>query len=259
MLNSRYIHLHEALGLGPMWLHAQAKILPLTDADKPPHSDNLQPPAQPIPNTAAASAQPSFRQPEKPAVQSARLATLQHVGSHNLNKQPATPAVSADKPVNAARNLQSWLNELAGSVPVADVMVLSMCASPADIAAGHLYSGEDGILLHKMLHAIQLQPQQVWLTTWLKDLPDFNPKPKPETVAAAAGRVAAEWQLSQAKALLLLGNHFFARSDVMQHVREFSGSRPVFHIPHPQQILNDPKLKRGAWETLQQMQAELAA
>ena len=28
MLNSRYIHLHQALGLGSMWLNQQARIRP---------------------------------------------------------------------------------------------------------------------------------------------------------------------------------------------------------------------------------------
>ena len=27
MLSSRYLHLHEALGLGPMWLNQNAKII----------------------------------------------------------------------------------------------------------------------------------------------------------------------------------------------------------------------------------------
>jgi len=28
MLSSRYLHLHEALGLGPMWLNRHAKVIP---------------------------------------------------------------------------------------------------------------------------------------------------------------------------------------------------------------------------------------
>ena len=28
MLSSRYLHLHEALGLGPMWLQQGAQVLP---------------------------------------------------------------------------------------------------------------------------------------------------------------------------------------------------------------------------------------
>lgn len=254
MLNSRYVHLHEALGLGPMWLQAQAKILslPTQPVAAPPYSGSLK-----QPETQVSAAAQTFRQPETAAVQSARLATLKHIGSSSLNNRESVSVPVVEKP--PVRTVQSWLDELSGSIAPVQVMLLSMCASPADIAAGRLYSGEDGVLLHKMLQAVSLQPQQVLLTTWLKDLPDFNPKPQPETVAAAAARVAAEWQLSQAKVLLLSGNHFFAREDVMRHVHAFSGSSPVFRIPHPQQILSDPKLKRPAWETLQQMQAALAA
>ncbi len=28
MLSSRYLHLHQALGLGPMWLNRNAKVIP---------------------------------------------------------------------------------------------------------------------------------------------------------------------------------------------------------------------------------------
>ena len=32
MLDTRYVHLHEALGLGALWLHKTAKVLPPVSA-----------------------------------------------------------------------------------------------------------------------------------------------------------------------------------------------------------------------------------
>ena len=50
MLDARYVHLHEALGLGPMWLPASARIRqpekPEADAggntDAPQHPSSLK-------------------------------------------------------------------------------------------------------------------------------------------------------------------------------------------------------------------------
>lgn len=248
MLNSRYVHLHEALGLGPMWLNAQAKILLLPEQPsavsgslKPPSADVAAPP---MPSASA------------PVGNSDRLAVLKRVGSLNTAAAAASATPVAAPPVEAVPPVPPPVD--AAHMPAA-VMVLSMCASPADVAAGRLFSGEDGVLLHKMLAAIGLQPEHIRPDTWLQQLPDFNPRPSAETVAAAAPRVAEQWRRSQARALLLLGKHFFAREDVQQHLAAFAPSGRVFHIPHPQQILSDPTLKRSTWETLQQLQAALAA
>lgn len=255
MLNSRYIHLHEALGLGPMWLNAQAKILPLSDED-------AATPAPAAANAAAVAAvSPAnrevaapFRQPETAAAEVARLAVLKNIGSGGK----AVEAQTALAPKTETAPEQDWLSLLEGKVPQADVMALSMCASPADAVAGRLYSGEDGVLLDKMLHAIALDRSRVLLATWLQEEPDFNPSPDAARVAHYAPRVAAQWQLSRARVLLLLGNHFFARADVMEHIGRITEPTRIFRIPHPQQILNDPKLKRGAWETLQRLQQQLS-
>ena len=48
---------------------------------------------------------------------------------------------------------------------------------------------------------------------------------------------------------------FFEREDVIAQVRTLA--LPYFVIPHPQRILADPSLKRGTWNTLQAMRAEL--
>ena len=45
MLSSRYLHLHEALGLGPMWLKQGAKVLSAAPAASAPKAATQ--PAQP--------------------------------------------------------------------------------------------------------------------------------------------------------------------------------------------------------------------
>ena len=284
MLDARYVHLHEALGLGPMWLPVAACIRqpekPVADAggssDAPERPISLKTAAHKVqatdpthPNTAAAhhadgaglaeTPPPASRPAPAHAPQttaapgSPRLAALQRVGSTTL--EPAPAAAVQESPA-AAPTVEHYLERLAGRVPAARLMVLSVCPSPADVAARRLFSGAEGELLDKMLAAIRLSREDSYLSCWLKGLPDFRPQPAKEDVAAASARVDAEFRLSGARALLLMGR-FFERDDVRDHLRRIAPDVPHFYIDHPQQMLHKPQLKRKAWEELQKLQAAL--
>ena len=118
-----------------------------------------------------------------------------------------------------------------------------------------LFSGEDGALLHKMLAAIQLSPQDVHCSTWLKQSAHFNPNPSEEEVQAAWADVYQEWQQCGQPPLWLLGD-FFEREDVRRCLQQCAPT-PYFVTSHPLRLLKYPQLKRAAWETLQQLKAEL--
>ena len=286
MLDARYVHLHEALGLGPMWLPASARIRqpekPEADAggntDAPQHPSSLKTAAHKVqaaaPTRPAAAAHhadgagsaetppvpartPAPRATRAPqtatAPNSPRLAALQRVGSTTL--EPAPAAAVQESPA-ATPTVEHYLERLAGRVPAARLMVLSVCPSPADVAARRLFSGAEGELLDKMLAAIRLSREDSYLSCWLKGLPDFRPQPAAEDVAAAAARVDAEFHLSGARALLLMGR-FFERDDVRGHLQRIAPNVPHFYIDHPQQMLHKPQLKRKAWEELQKLQAAL--
>lgn len=286
MLDARYVHLHEALGLGPMWLPASARIRqpekPAADAggssDAPERPSSLKTAAHKVqaadPALPAAAAQhadgagfaetppvpartPAPRATRAPqtttAPNSPRLAALQRVGSTTL--EPAPAAAVQESPA-AAPTVEHYLERLADRVPAARLMVLSVCPSPADVAARRLFSGAEGELLDKMLAAIRLSREDSYLSCWLKGLPDFRPQPAAEDVAAASARVDAEFRLSGARALLLMGR-FFERDDVRDHLQRIAPDVPHFYIDHPQQMLHKPQLKRKAWEELQKLQAAL--
>lgn len=280
MLDARYVHLHEALGLGPMWLPASARIRqpekPAADAggssDAPERPSSLKTaahkvqaadPALPAAAThhtdgaGFAETPPAPRPARAPQTTAApgspRLAALQRVGSTTL--EPAPAAAVQESPA-AAPTVEHYLERLADRVPAARLMVLSVCPSPADVAARRLFSGAEGELLDKMLAAIRLSREDSYLSCWLKGLPDFRPQPAAEDVAAASARVDAEFRLSGARALLLMGR-FFERDDVRDHLQRIAPDVPHFYIDHPQQMLHKPQLKRKAWEELQKLQAAL--
>lgn len=232
MLDSRYVHLHEALGLGVMWLKQHAKLI-----------ERPSPPLSPS-NTA----QPKTSKTGD--IHPSRLAVLKKINSTTLPTSPSpTFASETMQPETPSVSVEQYLRELSGSVPRAKVMAMSVCASPSDVLAGQLLSGKDGELFNKMLNAIGLSRDEVYLTAWLHEQIVFEPNPSSEAVQAAAPRVQAQWQLCGAKALLLMGG-FFERDDVKMSLP--AGQH--FFIPHPQRILSDTTLKRPTWETLQALQ-----
>lgn len=249
MLDTRYIHLHEALGLGAMWLRQGARILTPIASDTP------------VAPTVSAPAASEVATPRvsTPQAQSARLAALQKVGGQaaTANTTKHMPTETVTPTPETMKTIDTQLpTHFSGSLKPVAVMVLSVCASPEDVATGRLFSGQDGDLLRKMLAAIGLGEEDVLLNTWLKDLPDFNPAPSPQMVEQAFARICAEYQQSGEPVLLLLGG-FFERADVLQHIQKLGENVRYYTIAHPMRIASNPALKRPAWETLQQLQQAL--
>ena len=251
MLNSRYIHLHQALGLGAMWLNQRAQIRPTQGSLKaegfngvkttPAHPSATQTPSHNTPQPT----QPRHTNPN-PATQGNALAKIrQRTPSH-------TPATPTPQPISTPQTTPLH----SPTIRPAKLLILSVCPSVDDMAAGKLFSGADGEMLHNMLNAIALPPEQAHFSTWLKNSPDFNPRPDAQTITAAAPDIAREWQQTQAQAMLLLGD-FFHRPEVQTELNNIAPASARYHIPHPMRLASNPQLKRSAWETLQKLQAAL--
>ena len=102
MLSSRYLHLHQALGLGPMWLNRHAKVIP--PAGDAPVTQPQKPAAAQVAEavrTISASAHharmaapPKQRPPSRRLTR--RLTHLPHPRGHILH--PKTPAKLPPQP-----------------------------------------------------------------------------------------------------------------------------------------------------------------
>lgn len=244
MLASRYVHLHEALGLGAMWLPQHAQLIS-QETDCSHFSKEKK--------SALARSSSSEHSSENDA----RMALMQQIRQKNQNSTAIQSTQNPPTPHTPSIRTSSDfdINELRQRITPKTVMAITMCASPSDVAAKRLLSGEDGVLFEKMLAAIGLSLADVHLTCWFKGLPDFNLKPATEQMMASTPRIQAECQFSQAKTLLLLGD-FFERADVVAQIQSLSV--PYFTIPHPRRILDNPHtLRRPAWEVLQKLQKYL--
>ena len=267
MLNSRYIHLHQALGLGSMWLNQRAHISAPKGNLKAEGFNEVKTSA-----TNFGEAKTEYANPIKPSATSFDPAKTSepHPQATTSPHPTTTPPHGNALAKIRQRNTPSQTTPTAQPIPSAQpqpllhtpaphpakLLILSVCPSVDDIAAGKLFSGADGEMLHKMLKAIALPPAQAHFSTWLKNSPDFNPHPDAQTITAAAPSIAQEWQQTQAQAMLLLGD-FFHRPEVQAALNQIAPASARYHIPHPMRLASNPQLKRSAWETLQKLQAAL--
>lgn len=254
MLSSRYLHLHEALGLGPMWLNRGAKVLPaeIAAAHAPQPAPQAQPQSAAAPQSAAhtpaaATARLAAMAAVQPAAKVSDGLTVHNRPSENI---PPAPAERPSENGNAARTVADPA-ALAAIQPAA-VMVVSICPAPEDSATGKLFSGSAGVLLDNMLAAIGLQAADAHKTSWVKTSAAFTPEPPPEQVAAALPQMQAELAASQAQAVLFLGQ-VFAQPHYAETIAQLCGGTPAFTVPHPARLLRQPQLKKQAWEELKKL------
>lgn len=272
MLSSRYIHLHEALGLGPMWLKRGAVVLPaepeqtvgVRAAEKQHQSsaqeqEPLSPATKPAPQ---ATAVPRHAAPVEP-ISGAHAATLASLGLKTLRQkereaatEEATKQVVAAEPQPDPDNtVARHKQRLSETVHPAKLMIVSICPSPEDNIAGRLFSGKVGELLANMLAAIGMDIQQTHPTSWL-DTTEFNPNPDAAKLARALPRIRAELELAEPQAVLFLGQ-FFTAPEQAGIMAQLCGGLPVFTVPHPARLLRHPLQKAEAWAELKRLREVL--
>ncbi len=235
MLSSRYLHLHEALGLGPMWLKHSAKSLPATVS---------------TPAVAASSPAATATTPAPTTPNNAHAAAMQAIGKLTHSTEHRHESTTTVPPPDSSK--QTKPATITASVSTAKLMIISICASPEDQVAGKLFSGSVGTLLDNMLAAISLTPAEAHRSCWIQTSAQFTPEPDVHEIAAALPALQAELCATQAHAVLFLGQ-VFEQPDYQTPIRQLCGDTPFFTTPHPARLLRQPKLKAQAWAILKQI------
>lgn len=128
--------------------------------------------------------------------------------------------------------------------------------SVQDDAAGELLSGEAGELWLKILKAMKLQADEVYVTNAIKCAPNVSLVPKQHHAAACIGYLQRELQLLPAVPVLLLAEN---QRSLLKKLEQQVGSERLFRIPHPSKMQRNPDTKREAWEILQTLMPLLPA
>ncbi|HEY0994823.1 MAG TPA: uracil-DNA glycosylase [Gemmatimonadaceae bacterium] len=142
--------------------------------------------------------------------------------------------------------------------PDADFMVVGEAPGASEDESGRPFVGAAGQLLTKILGAIKLGREDVFIANVLKHRPPGNRNPLPEEVAACSPYLLRQIELVRPKVILALGT-FAAQtllgtklpiSKLRGQVHRFHGV-PLIVTYHPAALLRNPAWKRPTWEDVQ--------
>lgn len=128
---------------------------------------------------------------------------------------------------------------------------------------GRPFVGKAGELLTKMIQAIGLQREDVYITNIVKCRPPKNRDPEPDEIASCEPFLRRQIECIQPGLICALGR--VAAQTLLQTTSSLSGLRGRFHqyhgitlLPtfHPAYLLRYPQDKRLAWKDLQMVQRE---
>jgi DNA polymerase len=142
--------------------------------------------------------------------------------------------------------------------PDADLMIVGEAPGATEDETGRPFVGAAGQLLTKIIEAINLRREDVFIANVLKHRPPGNRNPKPDEVAACSPYLLRQIELVQPKVLLALGT-FAAQTllDTKLAIGKLRGQVHQYHgVPlivtyHPAALLRNPAWKRPTWEDVQ--------
>lgn len=141
--------------------------------------------------------------------------------------------------------------------PAADVMVVGEAPGEKEDLSGEPFVGAAGDLLNKILGAIQLERDAVYICNVLKHRPPGNRNPMPDEVRACAPFLQRQIDLVQPKIIIAFGA-FAAQSllgtklaigKLRQQLHWYQGI-PLVATYHPAALLRNEAWKRPTWEDI---------
>jgi DNA polymerase len=148
--------------------------------------------------------------------------------------------------------------------PTADLMFVGEAPGADEDVQGEPFVGKAGQLLTKIIEAIGLKREEVYIANVIKCRPPGNRNPEPDEVAECEPFLFRQIDAIQPKVIVALGK--FAAQCLLKTETPISRlrGREVFYrdavlIPtfHPAYLLRNPSSKREVWEDMKRVRALL--
>ena len=148
--------------------------------------------------------------------------------------------------------------------PEAELMFVGEAPGFDEDRQGLPFVGAAGQLLTKMIGAMKLTREKVYIANCLKCRPPGNRNPLPTEIATCNPILMKQIEIIRPRVICALGK--FAAQTVLQNEEPISRMRGRFHekygalvMPtfHPAYLLRNPADKKLAWQDLQQIMKEL--
>ena len=148
--------------------------------------------------------------------------------------------------------------------PNAELMLIGEGPGSEEDRQGLPFVGPAGALLTRILQAIELRRDQVYITNVVKCRPPRNRDPKPDEVVACSGYLQRQIALVQPKVIVSLGR--VAAQALLDTSASLGSLRGRWHkvqgvetrvTYHPAALLRNESWKRPTWEDMKVVRARL--
>jgi DNA polymerase len=148
----------------------------------------------------------------------------------------------------------------------ADLMFVGEAPGADEDRQGEPFVGPAGQLLTKIIEAIGLRREDVYIANVIKCRPPGNRNPEPIEVATCEPFLREQIAIIQPKVIVALGTfaaHLLLASDapisrLRGHVHQIGGGIRLVPTFHPAFLLRSPERKRDTWEDMKIVRALLA-
>lgn len=148
--------------------------------------------------------------------------------------------------------------------PAARLMFVGEAPGADEDAQGRPFVGAAGKLLDKIIEAMGLKREDVYITNVVKCRPPGNRKPEKEEIEACEGFLFREIAVVKPCIIVTLGaTPLFSLLRVKEGITRVRGNWykyqniPVMPTFHPAYLLRSPEKKREVWEDMKQVMAKL--
>jgi DNA polymerase len=147
-----------------------------------------------------------------------------------------------------------------GGNPNARLVLVGEAPGPEEDLKGEPFVGEAGQLLDRILLAMGLQREDVYLCNVLKCRPPNDRDPQPEEVAACEAFLTRQIAAIRPQVIISLGD--FAVQSLLKSKEPISRLRgewqsyqgiPLMPTYHPAYLLRNPEGKRDVWEDMKEV------
>lgn len=148
--------------------------------------------------------------------------------------------------------------------PQADLVLVGEAPGREEDEKGFPFVGEAGRLLDRILFAMRLSREDVYICNVTKCRPPSNRDPQPDEIAACEQFLKLQLAAIRPRIILTLGR--FATQALLQstdpigrlrgHWHEYQGI-PLLPTFHPAYLLRNPAGKRDVWEDMKQVMHKL--
>jgi uracil-DNA glycosylase len=149
--------------------------------------------------------------------------------------------------------------------PQADLMFVGEAPGADEDLKGEPFVGRAGQLLTKIIEAIGLSREDVYIANVIKCRPPGNRNPEPDEVATCEPFLFTQIDVIRPRVIVALGTfaaHALLKTDapisrIRGHVHDYRGGSKLIPTFHPAFLLRSPERKRDVWEDMKKVRALL--